>query len=87
MRVYKIFIERHAERDLDALEQKTRKRIIARLLLLQQNPHLGAKKIIGSKSAWRIRVGDWRVIYEINDKKKEVKIYRIKHRSKAYVNL
>jgi len=82
--MYKILIERRAERDLDGMEQVMRKRIIAHVLLLQNNPRINAKKIEGSRHGWRIRVGDWRVIYEINDKAKEVKIYRIKHRSKAY---
>jgi mRNA interferase RelE/StbE len=81
--MYKILIERRAERDLDGMEKVMRKRIIARILLLQDNPRINAKKIEGSRNAWRIRIGDWRVIYEINDKAKEVKIYRIKRRSES----
>ena len=83
--MYKILIERTAEKDLDALDKTLRARVIERLLLLEKNPRLSAaKKLSGSRNAWRLRIGDWRVIYEIIDKSKEVKIYRIKHRSKAY---
>lgn len=82
---YRILLEGRAEKDLDKLENELRRRIIARLFALKQEPRpQGAKKLEGSKSAWRIRVGDWRAIYEINDKIKEVKVYRIKHRSEGY---
>ncbi|MFY9493121.1 MAG: type II toxin-antitoxin system RelE/ParE family toxin [Minisyncoccia bacterium] len=81
----RILLERQAERDLDALDLSLKKRIVGRVLLLAKNPRPhGSKKLTGSASAWRIRIGDWRVIYEIDDRLREVKIYRIKHRSKAY---
>lgn len=82
--MYKVLIERSAERDLNKLESKTRDRVIARLLDLRNNPRTNAKKLEGSNNVWRVRIGDWRTIYEIDDKKKEIKIYRIKHRSRAY---
>ncbi|MBI2624513.1 type II toxin-antitoxin system RelE/ParE family toxin [Candidatus Parcubacteria bacterium] len=63
---------------------KMRNRVITHLLNLENSPRTNAKKLEGSKSAWRIRIGDWRVMYEVDDKSKEVKIYRIKHRSRAY---
>lgn len=78
-------MERRAEKDLDALEVSLRKRIAEHLLLLAKNPRSsGCKKLAGAKNAHRIRISDWRVIYEISDKDKLVKVYRIKHRSKAY---
>ena len=82
--MYKILLERRAEKDLDALDGSLRKRIIKRLLLLQDNPRFGSKKLASSKNAWRVRIGDWRIIYEIGDKNKVVKVYRIKHRSRVY---
>lgn len=83
--MYKIFIERRAEKDLNALDNSLRLRIIERLLLLKSNSWLAnVKKLVGSKNFYRLRVGDWRILYEIDDKNKEIKIYRIKHRNKAY---
>ncbi len=82
---YKVLLESRAEKDLNKLENDIRARVVARLLFLRNNPRPpGAKKLEGSKYAWRIRIGDWRVVYEIYDKTKEVKIYRIKHRSEGY---
>ncbi len=82
---YRILLERRAEKDLDALDQSLRKRIVERVLLLAENPRPhDSKKLEGSRNAWRIRIGDWRVVYEIADKNREVKIYLIKHRNKIY---
>lgn len=82
---YRVLLESRAKKDLDKLENEVRRRVVARLLSLKQEPRpQGAKKLEGSKSAWRIRIGDWRAIYEINDKVREVKIYRVKHRSEGY---
>lgn len=82
--MYKILIERGAEQDLDRIETKMRNRVIAHLLMLRNDPRTNAKKLKGIDNAWRIRIGNFRIIYEIEDKNRIVKIYRIKHRSKAY---
>ena len=83
--MYKILLEARAERDLNSLDNSVKKRIIVKVLDLQQNPRKNSRKIVDSNNAWKIRIGDWRVIYEIYDKIKTVRIYRIKHRSKAYL--
>ena len=82
--MYRIFIERRAEHDLNALERGIRERVIKYILKLRINPRSGGKKLIDAKNSWRVRINDWRVIYEIDDKNKIIKIYRVKHRSKAY---
>ena len=82
---YRVLLESRAEKDLDKLESTVRERVIRRLFLLRQNPRPpGAKKLEGVGFAWRIRIGDWRVIYEINDRRREVQVYRVRHRSDAY---
>ena len=81
---YNIFLETRAEKDLDNLDHARRKRIVASLLFLKKDPRHNAKKLKGPLSVYRIRIGDWRVIYEINDNAKKILVYRIKHRSEAY---
>ncbi len=82
---YKILIERRAEKDLEALGQSDYDRILERLLILRENPRLNdTKKLVGSRNSWRLRVGDYRILYDIVDSKKEIKVYRIKRRSTAY---
>lgn len=45
------------------------------------------RKISGSEDYYRIRIGDYRIIYEISDKEKKINIFRIRHRKEAYFNL
>lgn len=83
--MYSVLLEKRAEKDLDALERSLRKKIVERLLLLRGNPRpAGSKKLAGLAVAWRLRIGDFRILYEINDKSREVRVYRVKHRSKVY---
>jgi len=83
--VYRVLLERRAEKELDTLEQLSRKRVVERILMLGKNPRqLHAKKLEGFKNAWRLRIGNFRVIYEIDDREKKVLVYRIRERGSAY---
>jgi mRNA interferase RelE/StbE len=83
--VYELYLERVAERDLRRLSAHGFRRIIRHIKALAENPRPpGCRKIIGSKSDWRIRVGDYRVVYEIDDKAKAVRVMRVRHRGEAY---
>ena len=83
--MYEILLERRAEKDLKKLPSELFQRIIVKIRSLSENPKLqGSRKITGSKSDWRIRIGDYRAIYEIDEREKRVKIMRIRHRREAY---
>ena len=83
--MYEILLESRAERDLRKLRTEIFNRIILKLKALAENPNPpGSRKITGSKSDWRIRIGEYRVVYEIDDKAKTVKVMRIRHRREAY---
>ena len=85
---YELLIERHAEKDLTKLEKSLFAQITIKIKELAINPHSpGSTKITGSQNDWRLRVGDYRVLYEIDNKTKTVKIMRIKHRREAYRDL
>ncbi len=59
--------------------------MIAALRALEENPRPpGVKKLRGRENEWRIRVGDYRIVYEIHDRILLVIVIRIRHRSKAY---
>ncbi len=45
---------------------------------------VGSRKLAGTKRDWRVRVGDYRIIYEIADAIRVVRIYRVRHRREAY---
>jgi len=81
---YQVILKRSAEKELDALQAKTRNRIIKHLLALEENPRpSGIKKLQGQES-YRLRVGDYRVLYTVNDKIKQVVILAVGHRREVY---
>ncbi len=82
---YEILIERSAEKDLRRLPEEVHERVIESILPRAQNPRPpGSKKLAGGKSDWRIRVGDYRILYDIADKVRIVRVYRVRHRRDVY---
>jgi mRNA interferase RelE/StbE len=83
--VYEVYLERSAENDLKRLPAPTFHRIIPQIKTLAENPRpSGCRKITASKNDWRIRIGDYRIIYEIDEKAKAVRIMRVRHRREVY---
>jgi mRNA interferase RelE/StbE len=83
--VYEVLIERTAERDLQSLPSNILNRIAPRIKALAEDPRpSGCHKLTGSRNDWRIRIGDYRVVYEIDDKRKQVRIFRVRHRREVY---
>ena len=81
---YQVVIQRPAEKELDALQPPIHKRIVARLLALEDNPRpQGVKKLQGQES-YRLRVGDYRILYAVEDKGKKVFVLAIGHRREVY---
>jgi len=83
--MYRVLLERSAERDLGRLSSEVHDRVIVAIRSLAANPRPpGCRKLAGSKSDWRIRVGDYRVIYEIADAIRVVRVNRVRHRREVY---
>jgi mRNA interferase RelE/StbE len=83
---YRVLLEQAAQRDFRALDPRLAQRVRERLLSLEENPRpLGVRKLRDiHPPRYRLRAGDWRILYTVDDLKREVRIYRIKHRSQAY---
>ena len=85
---YELYVERHAEKDLNKLSRTLFSQITAKIKELPSNPHpRESRKIKGSTKDWRLRIGDYRVLYEIDNATKKIIIMRIKHRREAYRDL
>ena len=85
MTVYRVLLERGAEKDLGRLSSEFHCRVITAIQALATNPRpSGCRKLAGSKQDWRIRVGEYRVIYEIADEIRVVRVNRVRHRGGAY---
>ena len=83
--MFEVVLERAAEKDLRRLSDQVHERVIESISSLASNPRpAGSKKLAGGKSDWRIRVGDFRVLYEIADAIRIVRVYRVRHRREAY---
>ena len=83
--MYRVLLERGAERDLNRLSSEIHDRVITAIRALGGNPRpAGCRKLLGSKNDWRIRVGDYRVLYEIADAIRIVRVNRVRHRREVY---
>ena len=83
--MYQVVIERRAEKEMDRLAQPIRRRVVEAILGLASDPRPpGCRKLVGSDNDWRIRVGDYRVIYQIADAVKIVRVNRVRHRREVY---
>lgn len=81
---YAVVIHTPAKKSLCRLPENIQTRIARIMLALEGNPRpSGAVKLSG-RDGWRVRVGDYRVIYTIDDAKKRVVIYAIGHRREIY---
>lgn len=84
--MYAVRFKRSAEKELERLPIQIIRRISKAIDALAENPKpVGSKKLEGQREAlWRIRVGDYRVIYLVEDVIKIVEIRRIGHRKDIY---
>ena len=82
---YFVEVKPPARKELEALPDNVLGRVVQKLELLGHAPRpTGCKKLKGYKDQWRVRVGDWRVVYAIDDAAKLISITRIAHRREVY---
>ena len=85
MAEYSITFARSARRELEALDSSIILRILSKIETLAVYPRPpGSRKLSGEKHLWRIRIGDYRVIYSVLDKERRIDITAVRHRRDAY---
>ena len=85
MSSFKVIFKASVAKDLKRLDRLAAHRVIKAIESLQNNPFPHAsKKLVGSEQTFRIRVGDYRVIYIVNKHAREVEIQRLRHRKDVY---
>lgn len=83
--MHEVLLERGAEKDLNRLAPEVFQRIVEAIRGLKNLPRPpGSKKLSGSPGSWRIRVGEYRVIYDVDDRSKCVRVIRVRHRREVY---
>ncbi|MFB3924215.1 MAG: type II toxin-antitoxin system RelE/ParE family toxin [Terriglobia bacterium] len=82
---YLVYLRPRVVRDLKSLPEEVKERVEQSVGRLSENPRPhGSKKLAGFENEWRLRVGDYRVLYLINDESKQVVVARVAHRREAY---
>lgn len=81
--VYKVLYTKRAKKDADKLGPPVKKRIGKKIISLRKSPHKKSKKLINPElGTYRYRIGDYRIIFDIEDKKAVV--LRIMYRKDVY---
>lgn len=82
---YRIDLTRRAAKALDAIDKPHRRRVMAVIDRLAENPRPPqCVKLAGSDNSWRVRAGDYRIVYEVHDTRLLVLVIDVGHRSEIY---
>ncbi len=82
---YKVVVLGAADRDARKIDRKYLPRILSQIRSLSGNPFpKGSKKLKAGERGYRVRVGDHRILYEVDTKARIITIYHIRHRKEAY---
>ena len=85
MSSYRVEFTTAAAKELRRLDPGIRRRVLSGIAELEQDPRpAGCKKLAGESTAWRIRVGDYRILYEVVDNLLVVTVVRVAHRREVY---
>ncbi len=82
---YAVVFARSARKELQNLDPQVARRILKQIEALVADPRpAGVIKLEGATDLWRIRVGQWRVVYRLSDRDRLVDVIAVRHRSDAY---
>ena len=86
MESYKIVIKKSAAKEIERIAKNDRIRIIEKINSLAQNPHpTGSKKLSGQEK-YRMRQGNYRILYQIIDDELIINVVKVGHRQDVYKN-
>ncbi|MCK6622356.1 MAG: type II toxin-antitoxin system RelE/ParE family toxin [Calditrichaceae bacterium] len=81
---YQIFLKKSAEKELAVLPDKIHDRIVAGIISLAGDPRPKKAKKLQGREGYRIRIGDYRILYMVYDKEQKVEVFSIAHRRDVY---
>jgi mRNA interferase RelE/StbE len=82
---YAVTFARSARKEFQALQHDLTERILAVIEELAEEPRpAGCRKLRNSRDLWRVRIGDYRVVYRVNDRERTVDVVIVRHRSDVY---
>lgn len=85
---FRLILKPAAEKQLDRLPKSTQRRVAEKLVQLEANPRMpGSVKLAGTQATYRARVGDYRIVYEVEEARRIVFVTIIAHRREVYRGL
>ncbi len=82
---YSVILKHSAQKEIRALDAVVRTRVLNSIRSLASDARpSGCRKLVGAADRWRLRIGDYRIIYSVDDNKRVIEIIAARHRSKAY---
>lgn len=84
MASYSIIIKKSAEKEFHPIPKKDRMRLIMKIRQLAMNPRPSGSEKLSGQHDWRVRQGDYRIIYSIDENKKTITIQKVGHRREVY---
>ena len=81
---FQVILPKSVQKELDRLPDDIARRNLARLPGMETNPRPPDVKKLKARDAWRIRLGDYRVIYEIHDRVLQILVIAVGHRREVY---
>ncbi len=81
---YEVLIKASVEKEIRRLPSNVCERVNSAILALREESRPSGVRKLRREEGWRIRVGDYRVVYSIDDGLREVTVYRVRHRRDAY---
>lgn len=83
--MYRVVIKRQALKEISWLPQQIQDQVRRKIDALKSDPRpFGSKILHSSEDRWRIRIGDYRILYKIDDAIRQIYIYRTMHRKEVY---
>ena len=81
---YTLLLKRSAERELERLSLVLHDRIVTHLIHLKDDPRPTGVKKLQAREGYRLRVGDYRILYTIDDSARTIEVFSIAHRRDVY---
>lgn len=88
MASYRLILKPSVEKDLRSLPQSVISRVFKQIETLQENPcPRGSRKLSAAEELYRVRVGDYRIVYGLDKDARQVIVYYVRHRRDVYRHL
>jgi mRNA interferase RelE/StbE len=83
--MYKIEFKKKVEKELRKIDRQYVQTLLGKIKMLEKEPFpSNSRKLTGSAMSYRLRVGDYRVIYQVDDNSKIITIFQVRNRKDAY---